>query len=52
MAGVGDIDFDGFEDYIIGEIFDDTMATDGGKAVVRSGLDNSVIHTFYGFVAT
>ena len=49
-AGAGDVDGDGFDDLIIGAPGDDTAGVDAGSAVVHSGRDGSVLHTFYGRV--
>jgi hypothetical protein len=48
VAGVGDIDADGADDYVIGWMQDSTTGTYAGTAVVFSGLTGSVIHQVYG----
>ncbi|MFT7620511.1 MAG: hypothetical protein ACI97A_004168 [Planctomycetota bacterium] len=51
VNGAGDVDGDGYDDFIVGGSEDDTSAADAGRATVYSGFDGSVIHTFHGAVA-
>jgi hypothetical protein len=48
MDGIGDINGDGYSDFIVGSQYDDTNGSDAGIAVVHSGIDASVIYTVYG----
>ena len=48
MSGVGDINGDGFDDFIVGVPRDDTIGGNSGSARVFSGLDGSVLYTFNG----
>jgi hypothetical protein len=53
MASLGDITGDGRADYVLGEaLFDESrIGVDCGRAVVFSGADGSVVHTFLGAAA-
>lgn len=48
VDSAGDVNGDGFDDVIIGSSGDDTSFVNAGKAVVYSGFDGSVLHTFLG----
>lgn len=48
VSGVGDVDDDGHDDFAYGILRDDTIAVDAGSVVVRSGLDGSILHQWYG----
>jgi len=51
VSGAGDVNNDGYDDVIYGISGDDTAALDAGAAVVRSGFDDSVLHTYLGDAA-
>lgn len=48
VSGTGDVNGDGFSDFIAGDVFDDTNAFNSGSARVFSGVDGSVLYTFHG----
>ena len=48
VAGAGDVNRDGSDDLIVGAHFDDDNGADSGSARVFSGLDGSILYTFYG----
>lgn len=49
VDGVGDFDLDGFDDFVVGAMgYDNRGSLDSGMAEVYSGLDGSILHTFYG----
>ncbi|MCH8978174.1 MAG: FG-GAP repeat protein, partial [Armatimonadetes bacterium] len=49
VSGAGDVDGDGFDDFIVGAWLDDTVnGTNSGSAQVFSGLDGSILYTFNG----
>jgi VCBS repeat protein/FG-GAP repeat protein len=48
VSGAGDVNADGFDDFIVGSPLDDYAGPDTGRAVIYSGVDGSVIHTFNG----
>ena len=50
VAGVGDVDKDGYADVIVGAPGNGVMGTSSGMARVFSGADGSILHTFYGEV--
>ncbi len=47
VASAGDVNGDGFPDFIVGMPYDDTVGTNAGAARVYSGRDGSVLYTFY-----
>ena len=51
VAGGGDVDQDGFIDYIVGVPGDDANGVDAGSVRVISGFDQSTIHEFRGATA-
>ncbi len=48
VAGAGDVNNDGIEDFVVGASLDDTLALDGGKATVHSGSDASELFSVSG----
>ncbi len=48
VSGLGDVNQDGYDDVIVGVVFDDTAGNNAGAARVYSGFDGTVIYTFYG----
>lgn len=44
----GDVNADGYDDFIVGSSGDDTAAINAGRAVVYSGFDGTVLHTILG----
>ena len=52
VAGIGDLDADGFDDFIAGMSLSDAGGTDLGAARVYSGFDGSTIYTVTGTVAS
>jgi hypothetical protein len=48
VSGTGDVDGDGFADFIVGAQLDDNNGDASGSARVFSGVDGSVLHTFSG----
>ncbi len=48
VAGAGDVNNDGIEDFVVGASGDDTLASDGGKATVYSGADASELFSVLG----
>jgi hypothetical protein len=51
VSGVGDVNNDGFDDFIVGALGDSNNATSSGSARVFSGADGSVLYTFNGDLA-
>ena len=48
VAGLGDVDNDGYGDFAVGAHRDDPTGTDSGSVTVYSGFDGSVLHVFDG----
>ncbi|MDP6942442.1 MAG: integrin alpha [Planctomycetota bacterium] len=48
VAGLGDLNGDGFDDFAVGAYLDDKNGTDSGSVFVYSGIDGSVITEKYG----
>ena len=48
VSGAGDVNWDGFDDLIVGAIRDDNNGSNSGSARVFSGVDGSVLYTFDG----
>ncbi len=48
VAGLGDINGDGFADMLVGAESNDAAGTNAGRAYVYSGFDGSVMHVFTG----
>ncbi len=48
VPGVGDVNFDGHADFMVSASGDDAGGRDAGSATVFSGIDGSVLFTFYG----
>ena len=48
VSGAGDVNGDGFDDLIVGAIGDDNNGMSSGSARVFSGVDGTVLYTFYG----
>ena len=48
VSGAGDINGDGFDDFIVGAYGDDKNGAFSGSASIWSGLDGSILYTFYG----
>ena len=48
VAGLGDVNADGYEDYAVGAPGADDVGTDGGKVVVFSGIDGQVLYSILG----
>ena len=48
VAGAGDVNKDGYADVIVSAHRDGTNGTDSGAVWVYSGIDGSVLYTFYG----
>lgn len=48
VAGAGDVNGDGYADFIIGAPSDDNSAPDAGSARVFSGFDGTILYTFDG----
>ncbi len=46
VGGTGDVDADGYDDWIAGAPFDDTVGMNAGRAYVFSGKDASLLFTF------
>ncbi len=49
VSGAGDVNFDGFADFIVGAPFNNNInGADSGSARVLSGIDGSILYTFIG----
>ncbi|MCE9596040.1 MAG: integrin alpha [Planctomycetes bacterium] len=52
LSGAGDVDGDGWGDFIVGALYDDPTGVSSGSATVFSGKTGSVIHKLVGDAAT
>jgi len=48
VSGAGDVNGDGYADLIVGAHYDDNNGGDSGSARVFSGVDGSILYTWYG----
>ncbi len=48
ISGLGDANADGFDDYLIGTIDDDTIASNAGSVALHSGSTGAVLLEIYG----
>lgn len=48
VAGLGDVNADGFPDYAVGAPGADDIGTDAGKVIVFSGVDGQELYTIFG----
>jgi hypothetical protein len=48
VSGAGDVNNDGFDDLIVGAIYDDNNGADSGSARVFSGATGAIFYTFLG----
>jgi hypothetical protein len=48
VAGIGDVDMDGYDDVIVGAAFADANGIDAGRARVFSGFDGSTLYNLAG----
>lgn len=48
VSGAGDVNNDGYDDFIIGARLDNTVEHGAGAAFVYSGYDGALLHTLYG----
>ncbi len=51
VGGTGDVDADGYDDWVAGAPFDDSVGLSSGRAYVYSGKDASLLFTFSGTAA-
>lgn len=51
LDGAGDVNGDGFDDFVIGAGSDNTAASEAGAVYVYSGIDGTELHAFYGAAA-
>ncbi len=51
VSGAGDVNNDGFDDFIVGAYLDDNNGSNSGSARVYSGADGSILYTFNGDAA-
>lgn len=48
VSGGGDVDDDGYDDFVVGAYFNDAGGSNAGLARVFSGVDGSTLYTFLG----
>jgi len=48
VAGLGDVNADGYDDFMAGAPFDDNNGSNSGSARVWSGVDGTLLHAFNG----
>ena len=48
VSGAGDVDGDGYDDLVVGALYDDNNGVDSGSARVIRGADGSALYSFDG----